>query len=267
MHMDLNFVIHFTGLFLPWHRTFVWGVENAMKTKCNYQGVQPYWDWSEDAADFEHATIFDDDPESGFGGWGNPADDYQITTGGLEDFWISYPDPHRIRRQYTPEADLTPGNLGYINVSFAKPSVDYMVDSFIGDFVGFQGYFESLQGPHPGPHIIMGGDMTGSCPNSASECVSGPKWTPNDPLFFMHHAMVDKLWYDWQKKHPSNFYAYSGGSVSEFGNVTLFAEFPNGSPPLLNFSTVLPNDGLLWKDLTVWDVMDTTCDLFCYVYE
>lgn len=42
-------------------------------------------------------------------------------------------------------------------------------------------------------------DMTGTCPNGAvpPACYAGPKWTPNDPLFFMHHAvrLLDLFFY------------------------------------------------------------------------
>jgi len=67
MHMDLNHVvriyilkefphrvvmwipyeqIHFTGLFLPWHRWYVHFLESVMKTKCGFSGASPYWNWS-----------------------------------------------------------------------------------------------------------------------------------------------------------------------------------------------------------------------------
>ena len=34
-------------------------------------------------------------------------------------------------------------------------------------------------------------DMGGTCPNGAAppECYAGAKWPPNDPLFFLHHAV------------------------------------------------------------------------------
>ena len=38
--------IHFTGLFLPWHRWYVHSVETALRTKCDFTGASPYWDWS-----------------------------------------------------------------------------------------------------------------------------------------------------------------------------------------------------------------------------
>ena len=33
--------------------------------------------------------------------------------------------------------------------------------------------------------------MTGECPSGTGPpaCYPGPKWTPNDPVFFMHHAV------------------------------------------------------------------------------
>jgi hypothetical protein len=43
-------------------------------------------------------------------------------------------------------------------------------------------------GPHGSVHIAIGGDM-----NSAS--------SPTDPLFFLHHANVDRIWYEWQEDH------------------------------------------------------------------
>ena len=38
--------IHGTGFFLPWHRLYVKTFEEALRKKCGYWGVQPYWDWT-----------------------------------------------------------------------------------------------------------------------------------------------------------------------------------------------------------------------------
>ena len=38
--------IHGTGFFLPWHRIYVQTLEDEMRAKCGYTGVQPYWDWT-----------------------------------------------------------------------------------------------------------------------------------------------------------------------------------------------------------------------------
>ena len=48
--------------------------------------------------------------------------------------------------------------------------------------------------------------------------------------------MVDKIWYDWQKKNPRNKYAYGGGSVQGFTSYATFTEFPTGLPPYYGVS-------------------------------
>jgi len=48
--------------------------------------------------------------------------------------------------------------------------------------------------------------------------------------------MIDKVWYDWQNKHPMNKYAYEGGSVTPIPSFANYTIFPNGLPPDLNVS-------------------------------
>ena len=72
-----------------------------------------------------------------------------------------------------------------------------------------------------------------------------------DPMFFLHHAvrpmvgsiemvanlfvaqMIDKVWYDWQNRDPSNKNAFAGGSVS-WPLGSSYTEYPTGGPPFLN---------------------------------
>ena len=137
---------------------------------------------------------FFDNSSSGVGGWGDPTNDYQISTGGLKDMVVAYPSPHRIRRNFTlyPYASLNipppfgdpssappaPADL-MINTTMTQQNVDYILDNFEGDFAGFHAYFEntivvslalpflvfrfgcltlcSAQGNHIGAHFILGG--------------------------------------------------------------------------------------------------------------
>lgn len=46
--------------------------------------------------------------------------------------------------------------------------------------------------------------------------------------------MVDKVWSDWQHQHPDNFWAFEGGSVQIFDNLTVYNTYPNGAPPFLS---------------------------------
>jgi tyrosinase len=43
---------------------------------------------------------------------------------------------------------------------------------------------------HNRVHYYVGGTM-------------GPSTSPNDPVFWLHHCYIDKLWADWQRLHPN----------------------------------------------------------------
>jgi len=172
VHMDLNHVIHATGLFLPWHRWYVHSVETALRTKCGFTGASPYWNWSEDAANFYGSSFFaDNSSTSGLGGWGDPARDYQVPSGGFSNFHVSYPSPHIIRRNFTLQpwtdipsiSNLLPDPSFLANISFTKKEVNKLVNGFAGNFKGFQQYFEDINfGAHSNVHEIMGGTTQGS---------------------------------------------------------------------------------------------------------
>lgn len=48
----------------------------------------------------------------------------------------------------------------------------------------------SLEGIHGSVHISVGGQMGGAS-------------SPLDPIFWLHHAFIDKVWADWQKLNPT----------------------------------------------------------------
>jgi len=273
VHMDLNSHIHNTGLFLPWHRYYVWSYEQSLKTLCGYTGVSPYWNWALDAPNFSKATILSDkNAKSGLGTWGNPALDDTVQDGGFSSLHLSYPVSHTLRRKYTPYpfANLPPPLFTDPTVSaattFTAKEVKKMVNGFEGDFKGFQSYFEDPEGAHTSVHLIMGGDLGGSCPTgSPSSCTPGPKWSPNEPMFWLHHAMVDKVWWDWQRACRDNFSAFEAGTKQDF---VTWPMYPNGAPPAMHLDQPLPTNGILVGDYTVADMFDTTAGgPLCYVYD
>ena len=171
------------------------------------------------------------------GGWGDPANDYQISTGGFKDLAVAYPTPHRIRRNFTLYPYDNPNFVApfpfpkglMINTTMTTENVDFIVNNYEGDFFGFQTYFESAIVSLALPDLIFrfgcltlsnvgaawgyspshgrvstrccparsfpltgfSRDMGGTCPNGAAppDCYAGAKWPPNDPLFFLHHAV------------------------------------------------------------------------------
>jgi tyrosinase len=236
--------------------------------------VAPYWDWTKDTADFEHASIFQDsDPVSGLGGWGDPTKDFAVPDGALSDFHLSYPSPHILRRNFTlqpyrgSKSPLTPDPNIFANSTFTRADVEQTVTTHDGDFVGFQKQLEGTSSMHGAVHLIMGGDLGGDCPSDApSSCRGGPTFSANEPMFQLHHAMVDKIWFDWQNHNPENKWAFYGGSIqANRTNVTDYNLYPNGHEPLLSLNSTMPNDGL-FDVANVGDVIDTTGGYLCYVY-
>ena len=96
--------------------------------------------------------------------------------------------------------------------------------------------------------------------------------------------MVDKVWYDWQRRDLSNKNAFGGGLISSAADPTVSSsEYPTGAPPwldvcgffifhitenadILQVDSLIPSDGL-WGDTTVGDVLDTVGGRLCYIYE
>ncbi|KAB5593113.1 putative effector protein/Tyrosinase [Ceratobasidium theobromae] len=152
-HMNLNPVIHWTGLFLPWHRVYLHEWTNILRSQCGYKGVAPYWAWEKDAADVEGSTIWDTDPESGLGGFSNDADDdYTLHTGALK-ISVAYPIPHKLRRHYIPYPFRNE------NISAASTFTPAEIDKLLGknNFTMFHGYLEQMVGMHSAVHLMMGG--------------------------------------------------------------------------------------------------------------
>ena len=89
--------------------------------------------------------------------------------------------------------------------------------------------------------------MTGFCPGGTREpeCHTGPKWTSNDPMFFLHHAMsslaspfVSTI--DSPFLQIDNAASFMGGSVPARETFAIYRAFPNGGPPFLNVNKARP---------------------------
>ena len=71
-------------------------------------------------------------------------------------------------------------------LQLAKAADLNAVQNYSGTFTGFQTLLEGAV--HGGTHNAVGGDMAGSS-------------SPADPLFWLHHANIDRLWAEWQVTH------------------------------------------------------------------
>lgn len=261
-HFTLAPQIHFVANFLPWHRWFLKLHEDLLRSECGFTGTQPYWDWSidGDAVDTPNSPVFD--PVTGFGGNGkltdNPEQGFQrcVVDGPFANTnltlglgWPNVDDPdsndpgnrlHCFTRQFN-------GGLGWdetgewIIGDMQATAYNSRVMNTIYGFDTFLNMGQMLEGlPHAQIHSIIFGDM-------------GPNTSPNEPLFFLHHANVDRAWAKWQGRNATRLEDYAG--VNDAGR-TIPASI-NDPMPVLELADVEP---------IVKDYMDVEAGPLCYTY-
>lgn len=84
------------------------------------------------------------------------------------------------------------------------PSDDYvrLVVTQVKEFGRFSEFLEkSIHNP---VHNAIGGDMIRAD-------------APNDPIFWLFHTFIDKIWDDWEKLNPGIGYANKTKNIEPFG--------------------------------------------------
>lgn len=94
---------------------------------------------------------------------------------------------------FTPTVPMPPPQPSMTVVRFPSTSADLAtIASNIPNVMAhadFASFTSSLEAVHGGVHVWVGGSM-GSIPTA-----------PSDPIFWMHHANIDRLWWVWQQAH------------------------------------------------------------------
>jgi tyrosinase len=148
------------NLFLPWHRAYLVYWENIMRDQ-SAQAVLPWWDWTSDLS--HQAGIPQAFTDQTVDGNANPLFDGPT------------PDMPNDPARRTQRSPGDPGEL---------PTQEGVNDLLgLNSFVDFSNQVEDV---HDGVHGWVGGDM-GIVAQAAF-----------DPIFWSHHAMIDRIWYLWQ---------------------------------------------------------------------
>ena len=159
--------IHERQLFLPWHRWYILALENLLRqVYCNV--TVPYWNWSLEPTTWQHSQIWD--PDHGFGGNGNPC---------VEGGRFGYPE-WRVTPSAGSDCLMRGFRANVPDTAFVEMIQSHSVSSF-------GTWHDRLNDLHGTVHCRIGRDM---CSQDSA----------NDPIFFLHHCFIDKLWADWQNK-------------------------------------------------------------------
>ncbi|XJO76207.1 hypothetical protein BDV3_006766 [Batrachochytrium dendrobatidis] len=185
-HYSAGGLAHLGAVFLPWHRVFMQNFEDLMRGACGYSGPMVYWDWSLDASDPSNSPVWSSDF---MGGNGDP-DTGCINSGPFANLRAFHPTNHCVQRRFLQVKD----NDMYSYTYTPQAVNDIIIKS--QTYNDFRIRLES--NPHSGVHFGVGGDM-GIATVSAS-----------DPIFYLHHMNIDRLWAIWQEQSQNNINDYSG---------------------------------------------------------
>lgn len=202
---------HRCPAFLPWHRELLRNFEKDLQAVSGDATLGlPYWDWSVDQAttaipwtdDFMGGDGLDGPVTSGpFAGSGN----WKLNLS--EDNSNGGPGLDHLTRGFGRLAGFSrlPTSLE-VQATLALALYD---QSTWDDAKRLATFRNQLEGWHVSPgstvadgmhnlvHLWVGGNDGAMLPSSS----------PNDPIFFLHHCNIDRLWSVWQSLHPGPHYA------------------------------------------------------------
>jgi hypothetical protein len=188
---------------------FIWNFEKLLQEttgKCIYI---PYWDWERDAQWESSSDVLH---HATFGAWGATSRN-GCATNGITNYHAPFQRSPGVNNgpvgcvtrdfldgfSFTGEAQIlamisnynqfsdTTGNARFNDQSNPTP---------VGSTNSFRVEFEN--GPHMLVHGIIAGHM-------------GSNWSPSDPLFYLHHSNVDRIWTMWQ-----DYWDHDTCSVDEY---------------------------------------------------
>jgi tyrosinase len=187
---------HAGPVFLPWHRFMLRQLElNLQRVLGDNTFGLPYWDWAADgqlsASAQRTAPIWKPDA---FGGQGNPVSNGPFTQA---QFLIKVEagaggtlrqTNHGLRREFAVNGASTLPKRTDTAAALAETTYDKI--QWDSTATGFRNRLEGWKPPlglHNRVHVWVGGDML-------------PSTSPNDPIFFMNHCNVDRIWEAWMQK-------------------------------------------------------------------
>ncbi|WP_257453693.1 tyrosinase family protein [Archangium lipolyticum] len=181
---------HSGPAFLPWHRYFLLRFEGYLRTALSDNDFRlPYWDWSADAAlsNPRQSPIWS---QEALGRFTQPAIwQVRIVPGTRGLTRLAQPRP--LDRDLGALGGALPTRDAVRTV--LRNQVVYDAPPYNSSSTGFRNYLEGWEGPariHNNVHVWIGGDMADST-------------SPNDPIFYLHHCNVDRIWQAWRIRYPN----------------------------------------------------------------
>ncbi len=242
---------HQNPAFLPWHRCYLSLFEKALSDVSGKTINLPYWDWTD--ASSTAAVFSDDlmggsgDPSQDYkvtsgpfraGEWViNITDDNDIDSIFLDVNTEPHLSPHLHRAMGIYAGGTTPvlPSLAEVNNTLSINTYDSAPwDPSVDTAISFRNSLEGWRGcagntcendvmdvvPIPGQrrstlhnivHVYVGGIFQVNGVTVAGNMAQST--SPNDPVFWIHHANIDRLWSAWMRRHGAVYAPVIGGPM------------------------------------------------------
>lgn len=223
-------ISHQCPAFLPWHRKILMLFENAVRIHIREDFALPYWDWTDESS---LDVVFSDDFMGPY--IGDSDDNYSLSTSAFakESFSINLtasqlssdgdstsncPFPYITRGPKSVDLPTAEEVEALLEVStYDSPPFDLTADidtSFRNYLLGIS----PLQ-LHSVPHVWLGGQWDSDISNGSFDgtesstfvgTMSALDCSPNDPVFWIHHCNVDRIWAAWEARYGASYEPISG---------------------------------------------------------
>ncbi|KAJ4371137.1 hypothetical protein N0V83_004353 [Neocucurbitaria cava] len=224
LHQTLTPNVHGSDKFLIWHRYLTWTFEDMLRSECGFNRNMPWFDETRYAGKFAQSSIFSDKWFGGIALGGNC-----VTTGQFANLAInvgpgSGNQLHCLAR--AGDGSKTANcNAAYVNQCNAFSDFHGMADCAEG-------------GPHAWGHNGIGAVM------------QDVYASPADPVFWLHHAFIDRNFRIWQNANSARTTSISGNDKA--GNALTL-------DTTVNVYDMRPT-------VRIRDILDTTGTTLCYKY-
>ncbi|KAI0127800.1 hypothetical protein BJ170DRAFT_387864 [Xylariales sp. AK1849] len=194
LHLTMSNYIHDVGQFLPWHRYYMTLHEKLLQTYCNYTGGVPYWEEAADAENITLSAVWD--TVYGVGGDGNSSDSEIVTDGPFANMEL-----HVAAESFNKVIPKTA--TYYLNRSISVSTFYGTNQTYVDACYELDTYDDIwpcyAASPHSSAHAGTGGTMQDAA------------LSPGDPVFFLHHTNLDRLWWLWQSANLTSRLTDMGG--------------------------------------------------------
>lgn len=191
---DWNMCQHGTWFFLPWHRMYIYMFERIIRSHFEVDvpddWALPYWDWTKNPrlpAPFRQEKLPDGEDNPLLISQRNAALNRGAT---IRDIFVST-DYAMSFTNFSAQEQTSPINHSE-DTGFG--GADTHGEVHHAGRVGTGGLEDQ---PHNILHDIIGGGGRGQCEGGL---MSDPNCAARDPIFWLHHSNIDRLWSRWLDK-------------------------------------------------------------------